>query len=146
MVIAKTPFSFSHTTAFFLFSNLNRSTNKTERLGTRHSFTNCHSQKRREKKPPSPRSSVTVISSEQERGSLSFWGNNIYIYSFMKRSPNNFSYPWTWQIFLPTLILLAPRGKHETLISRIVLSPALLKAASNPKQKSLGFNFSFHLL
>lgn len=39
-------------------------------------------------------------------------------------------------IFLPTPIL-APGSEHETLISRVVLSPALLEVASNSKQKNL---------
>ena len=48
-------------------------------------------------------------------------------------------------IFLPIPIFLAPGSEHETLISRVVLSPALLEAASNSKQKSFGFSINFHL-
>lgn len=44
-------------------------------------------------------------------------------------------------IFSPTPIFPALRVEPET----IVLSPTFLKAASDSKQKSLGFNYNFHL-
>lgn len=48
-------------------------------------------------------------------------------------------------LFLYMFIFPTPRDEHETFVRRIVLSSALLQAASNSKQKSLGLNFNFHL-
>ena len=91
----------------------------------------CHSQKIREKVPLSPTSPVTVMLFKMRKG-LSASERKTFKAQKSLLSMNLAG------IFLPIPIFLAPGSEHETLISRVVLSPALLEAASNSKQKSFG--------
>lgn len=97
----------------------------------------CHSQKIREKVPLSPTSPVAVMLFKMRKG-LSASERKTFKAQKSLLSMNLAG------IFLPIPILV-PRSERETLISRVVLSPALLEAASNSKQKSFGFSINFHL-